>query len=76
MPFYEVLKLLVEEPGKHHFRRKSWDNDYKYNDTKFIASFAITIKNIAIVTVHKSNDTGYQFNPTFDEITAKDWIEV
>lgn len=70
MPFYEALKLLIEEPGKHHFRRKIW-NDV----SKFIVSVDITPVNIAIV-VKGNNNTGFLFYPTLDDITAKDWIEV
>lgn len=76
MPFYEVLRLLMTEPGKHHFRRKNWDYEYDHNDTKFIASFAVNPAKIAVVIVHKSNDTGYQFTPSFNDITTNDWVEV
>lgn len=76
MPFYEMLKLLMTEPGKHHFRRKPWDKDYNHNDTKFIGSFALTPIDIKLVLVHKSNDTGYAYYPSMDDIIANDWIEV
>lgn len=76
MPFYEALKLLMTEPGKHHFRRKIWEKEYTHNDTKFIASLAITPINVGLILVHKSNDTGYAYYPTYDDITASDWYEV
>lgn len=76
MHFYEVLKLLMTEPEKHHYVRKSWSGKYEHNDTKFIGSLAITPVDIKIVLVHKSNDTGYAYCPSYDDIVANDWIEV
>ena len=76
MPFYEALKLLITEPGKHHFRRKSWNGEYEHNNTKFIASFGLTTTKIAVVIVNKDNDTGYEFYPSYDDIITNDWMEV
>ena len=76
MPFYEVLRLLITEPGKHHFRRRQWDNEYCHNDTKYIASFAVNPAYISVVIVHKSNNTGYCFTPSYADITVNDWFEV
>lgn len=76
MPFYEVLKLLMTEPGKHHFRRKSWNNDSDYNNNKFICSFGTTTKSVSIVIAQENNNTGFTFRPYIDDITANDWIEV
>jgi hypothetical protein len=76
MPFYEVLKNLMIDPGKHNYRRKKWENKYDHNDTAYICSIAITPANIKVVLVHKSNNTGCQFCPSAEDITAKDWYEV
>ena len=76
MPFYEVLKLLMTEPSKHHFRRKKWENEYVHNDTDFITSIGITPFTTKILLVHKSNQTGYTFCPSAEEIIATDWYEV
>ena len=76
MPFYEALKLLMTEPGKHHFRRKAWEKDYNHKDIKYICSIAVNIAFICIMVVHKNNDTGYVFRPADADIIANDWYEV
>lgn len=76
MPFYEVLKVLITEPGKHHFRRTRWGKEYIHNDTAFICSFGITPTDIKIVIVNKSNHTGYTYCPSAVDIIANDWYEV
>lgn len=76
MPFYEVLKILITEPGKHNFKRKKWENEYTHNDTAYIASIGITATEIRIVLVHKSNHTGYTYCPSAADIIATDWYEV
>lgn len=76
MPFYEVLKLLMTEPGTYHFKRKKWENEYDHNDTAFIASFGITSLDVKVVLVHKSNNTGYAYSPSAADIIANDWYKV
>lgn len=76
MPFYEVLKLLMTEPGKHHFRRKSCNLEYDHSDTKYICSIGIAPQTVQILIAKNDNNTGYTYQPSADDIIANDWIEV
>ena len=76
MPFYEVLKILMVEPGKHSFKRKRWEGEYIHNDTSYIVSIGITPTEIKILLVNKSTHTGYTYCPSAADIIANDWFEV
>lgn len=72
MPFYEVLKYLITNPGKYKFRRYTWPISPLY-----ITSIELIPGNIKISANHsKEKPLMLPWSPTPADIAADDWIEV
>lgn len=77
MPFYEVLKFLILNPGKYRFRRTIWDKSDYNSSPAYITSSSIIPNNIKVVGNYSNNRTlEIPWSPSSADIAANDWYEV